>query len=343
MKKFNLKKIVLIGFFSITIFSAFLTPATTAQVWTYNGANTQPIPHFSVYPSEWYVYNDTRFPQRYIVEQISHGNISDYGIGNGYSVWTDNYYKNKTSGELEYISTTNLGSWNDSIGYQGYGFFLPVEDDGKVSQSILDNVLSYFLDNSVKWEHNQTDINYYSISTWNTTINNFFIRYNYTDRGIQTKYLIWGGVIPFPNRTIVSWPAQLPPEFSFTTEDGVLNINSANIKLNVSIVDADNNNNGITDTDYLYRILIDSTWTNWTTLPALIDYDLSSIPSGSHQITVEVKNMYGITQEQIIVQYTAPPPDNGISGYSTILISILLFFSASIILFRHRKKSKYRK
>ena len=64
---------MLIGFFSITIFSAFLTPATTAQVWTYNGANTQPIPHFSVYPSEWYVYNDTQFPQRYVRSIYSSG------------------------------------------------------------------------------------------------------------------------------------------------------------------------------------------------------------------------------------------------------------------------------
>ncbi len=342
MKKNLAKKIFLIGFFSFTIFSAFLTPVTKAQTWTYNGADTQPIPYFSVYPSEWYVYNTTAY-QRYSITEISHGNISDFGLGNGYSVWVGGYYQNKTSGELEIGGSANFGSWNESIGYQGHGYLIPVENDGIVSQSILENVSSHLLSISPEWEHNHTYLSPYSIVFWNETYNDYFIRYNYTSKGILSKFEIWGGPVPYHNSTLVSLPTQLPPELDFTTGDGILNISSSSVKLKVNITDADNNNNGVTDTDYLYRILIDSTWTNWTTLPALIDYDLSSIPSGSHQITVEVKNMYGITQEQITIEYTAPPPDNGISGYSTILISILLFFSASIVLFRHRKKSKYRK
>ena len=118
------------------------------------------------------------------------------------------------------------------------------------------------MDNSGKWEHNQTDINYYSISHWNTTINNFFIRYNYTEKGVLTNYEShW--TFPLPNTTLISTPAQLPPEFGFTTEDGNIYVSSTNVKLRVNITDADNNNNGVIDTDYLYRILINSTWSNW--------------------------------------------------------------------------------
>ncbi|KKL93837.1 hypothetical protein LCGC14_1870710 [marine sediment metagenome] len=342
MKKNLTKKIFLIGFFSFTIFSAFLMHTTKAQTWTYNGVDTERIPYHSVYPSEWYVYNVSDDSQRFFIYEISNGNVTDLGLGNAYCVWLNRYWQNATSGELEYVDTVPINSWNDSIGYQGTGYLLPVEDDGKVSQRILENVSSYISNYGIRgWEFNETYLNPASITFWNETFNNRFWYINYTEKGIFASNR-WD-FIPVGNMTLISVPAQLPPEFSFSTEDSILDITSSNIKLKVNITDVDNNNNGVIDTDYQYRILINSAWTNWTTLPALIDYNLSSIPSGSHQITVEVKNMYGITQEQIIVQYTAPPPDNGISGYSTMLIAILLFFSASIILFRHRKKSKYHK
>jgi len=341
VKKFNLKKIVLIGFLSMVLLSGFLTPATKAQVWTYTGADTQPLPNFSLFPSEWYVYDFDYFPGIYAVNEISHSNISDYGGGNGYCVWSNGYTKNITSGELVFSTTSSLASWNDSIGWQGTGLFIPVENDGKVSQRILDNVSAYLFNYLGLWEFNQTYLSSYSIALWNEVANNYFMYLNFTEDGIMTKSTIDLGAIPSGISTLVSWPARLPPEFSFTTESGVLDVNSADIKLNASITDADNNNNGVIDTDYLYRILIGSAWTNWTTIPTLIDYDLSSIPSGAHQITIEVKNMYGITQEQITIQYTAPTTPEGIHGYSTILITIVLLLGISTILFKYRRMSKY--
>jgi hypothetical protein len=342
MKKNLTKKTFLIGFFSFAIFSAFLMPTTKAQTWTYNGADTPQIQHFSVYPSEWYLFNVSNYPEQYSLWQISHGNISDLGLGNGNTVWADAYLKNKTSGELEFQITVDLGSWSESIGYQGRGSIIPVGNDGKVSQSILNNVSSYFL-GSANWEHTQTILNPCSISFWNTTSNNYFMHWNYTDKGILAG-VEWYWGFPQATSAIVSLPAQLPPEFSFTTEDGSIYVSSTNVKLRVNITDADNNNNGVIDTDYLYRILINSTWSNWTALPTLIDYDLSSIPIGAHQVTIEVKNMYGVTQEQITIQHIPPTHgDIGIPGYSTILLTAILLIGVSIILFRHQKKSKYRK
>ena len=141
----------------------------------------------------------------------------------------------------------------------------------------------------------------------------------------------------------MSQPAQLPPKFSFTTEDGVLEINSTDLKLIANITDADNNNDGLVDNDYLYRLQIDSTWTNWTTISSLINHDLSSITSGTYQVTMEVKNMYGVVQDQITIQYTAPPPiSTSIPGYSTLIIAVILVLGVSTILFKFRKKTRTR-
>ena len=333
MKNCSTKRIFLIGFISITIFSAFLTPVTKAQTWTYNGADTTKIQDFSVYPSEWYIYNNTWFPERYDAWEISHGNVSDLGLGKGNTMWINSYKKNKTSGELEFKGNL-YSSWNSSIGYQGTSSIIPVGNDGKVSQSILNSVSSFALGN---WEHNKTNINYYSISFWNTTINDWFTQVNYTEEGILIgleRYMS----ISLPNITLVSFPARIAPDFSFDTEDSILNISISSIKLKMNVTSADNNNDGEIDTDYLYRIFENGTWSSWIAIPALIDYDLGSVPSGNYDILVEVKNMYGETQKQITIEYTAPSGDVAIPGYSTLLIAITMFLGISFILFRSQKK-----
>jgi len=124
------------------------------------------------------------------------------------------------------------------------------------------------------------------------------------------------------------------------TEGGIININSTTVKLDLDITNQDSNNDKVTDTDYQYRLLINSLWSSWLPVTGLIDYDLSPIPSGAHDITVEVKNMYGITQDQITIQYTAPSTPDGIPGYSTLLIVGLLALGESVIIFRFRKKSQ---
>ncbi len=329
----------------MVLLSGFLTPKVTAQVWPYNGADTEKIPSHSVYPSEWYIYNSTVTPDKFQIWEISHGNISDPGLGDSYSVWGNRYYQNVTTGALEFLGEDLFSSWNDSIGYQGNFYMAPVEADGMVSQRILDGFKDRYGGFMApgSFEYNQSYLSSYSIAFWNETGDDSYLHFNFTSGGIlidMTWY--YTTALYLPNATLISRPAQLPPVFSFSTEDGILDINSTDIKLNVSITDADNNNDKTTDTDYLYRILIGSTWTNWTILPALIDYDLSSIPPGAHQITIEVKNMYGVTQEQISIQYTAPTITPGtIPGYSTILIVGILALGVSIIMFRYHRKSRY--
>jgi hypothetical protein len=116
-------------------------------------------------------------------------------------------------------------------------------------------------------------------------------------------------------------------------------VNSTDINLKVAITDADNNNDEIIDTDYQYRVLNGSTWTSWASVPPLIDINLGSVPAGNYTVSMEVKNMYGITQEQIEIQYD--PPGDGkpfVSGYSTIFIAIAIFMGISFLIFKNRMK-----
>ena len=53
----NLKKLIFVSIFSILLIGSFLVPKTIAQEWTYDDIDTTNIPGFSVYPSEWYIYN----------------------------------------------------------------------------------------------------------------------------------------------------------------------------------------------------------------------------------------------------------------------------------------------
>ncbi|MFX0030275.1 MAG: hypothetical protein ACFE8B_13775 [Candidatus Hermodarchaeota archaeon] len=141
--------------------------------------------------------------------------------------------------------------------------------------------------------------------------------------------------------SIYSQPAQLPPVFSFTTEDEVLVVNSTDIDLKVDITDADNNNDGVIDTDYQYRALNGSTWTSWASIPPLININLGSVSAGNYTITMEVKNMYGTTQEQIEIQYQPPGDGDGeppIPGYSPILLSIAILIGVSSLILKNRVK-----
>jgi hypothetical protein len=339
LKNNFIKQIVVCGLVSLALFSAFLTPTAQAQTWAYDGADTEQIPHHSVYPSEWYVYNSSIEPQKYRIWKVTHGNISDFGLGNGYSVWTNQYLQNVTTGELQFISSAGHSSWNDTIGYQGNGFILPVENDGFVSQSILDNASAHLLSTSLSvadWEFAQVLLNPCSMKYWNETHNSNYLILNYTNKGVQSYNEF--SYIGITTDVLISAPAQLPPDFSFTTEDGILDITTTTTKFNVSVTPADNNNDGDVDTDYQYRFMVDSTWSNWTVLSGLIDYSLSSAVEGDYQIALEVKNMYGVTQEQITVHYTPPPSVGDIPGYSTFIVAMVLLLGVSFLVIRHRRR-----
>ncbi len=332
---------------SVIVFSGIFSPTAKAQEWTYIGVDSQKIKNFSVYPSEWYIY-DQGVPDDYRAVEISHGNISTIGLDRGVYVWANMYSKNNTSGETQFIAQVNWGYWNDSTCVYKGGV-IPVEDDGRISERIFGNVSLFYQDafSYSNFEQNYTDFNLLSITYWNETYNDYYARVNFSDNGILLSF----EAFPVGNFALISQPSRLPPMFSFTTNDGFLDINSTNIKLKINTTDADNNNDEITDTDYLYRTFINSEWTDWLTIPPLIDYDLGSVSSGEYNITLEVKNMYGTTQEQITVHYTEniPPietkdtiiPSESIFGYSAIIIIVVLFFSISVKLLRSFFTSKY--
>ncbi len=342
MKKLN--KYILIGVTSLILICPFLIPITKAQEWTFDGVDTTNIPGFSVYPSERYVFNATMTgdPEMLGLVEIVSGNITDPGPGNGTVVWGNMWEWNTTSGEKT-LQTTNffIAYWNESIGYQsaGPGFLIPVENDGKVSLQILNNVSTFLapMMASMGLDSYQVYPSLYSIAFWNTT--NYF-HLNYTDDGVLSQWV--SDLFLIGNLTLYSQPAQQAPVFSFTAEDDTLIVNSTDFKIETTITDADNNNDEVPDTDYLFRILNGSTWTSWATPTSLLDWDLGSVAAGNYTITMEVKNMYGVTQEEVIFEYIPPTVstdgDELISGYPIFLVSMVAILGMSIIIYRYRKK-----
>ena len=347
----NHKKLICISIFGIFLFTFFLIPRTTAQEWTYDGVDTTNIPGFSVYPTEWYIWDPDPLGELFAPLEITHGNISDpLALGNGTCVWGNAWMSNKTSGEL-ILSAGDwlLSYWNETVGYNAmtFGFIIPVENNGILSSPILNNVSGFLetmldLMGNLTFENKQAYPNIYSIAFWNETDNNAYSHFNYTDDGILTQwesYLIPG----FGNATLYSQPAQLPPAFSFTTESGSLSVNTTDFKLNITITDADNNNDGIVDTDYQYRIQNGSTWSAWASPPSQLDWDLGAVADGSYPITMEVKNMYGVTQQQITIQYTGPEGDGdgAIPSYPIVIISLMAILSVALIILKQRKKLRF--
>ena len=352
MKKLN--RNILVGITGLILICPFLIPITKAQEWTYDGVDTTNIPDFSVYPSEWYVYNISGggvSSEILTIYEVVKGNISDPTMGeNGTCVWGDIWDLNTTSGEKTSATNDTLYAyWNETVGFtsQYVLSIIPVENNGKVSLSILNNI-SYFLEPGLAYfnfEHQQVYPNIYSIAYWNTTINNAYFTLNYTDDGILT---LWESYLSLGmNFTLISQPAQLPPVFSFTTENDTLIVNSTDFKIKTTITGADNNNDGVTDpnTDYLFRILNGSTWTSWAAPTSLLDWDLGSVAAGNYTITMEVKNMYGVTEEQVTFEYLPPEDttdgDGIISSYPIFLVSIVAILGISIIIYRNRKKLRF--
>jgi len=346
------KRVILISVFSIFIFSSFLIPRVGAQEWIYDGVDTTNIPGSSVYPSEWYVYEPGVVgppPGWGMLFEIVKGNMTIAPlIGNSTSVWVDLWGLNLTSGEKTpgYFDI-NFCNWNETFGYISQAsfapFIIPVEHNGVVSLPILNNVsafweiaLAFF-----EFEHHQVYPNINSIGFWNTS-NNVYYNLNYTNDGILTLLeMDLGGLPTMGNWSLYSQPAQMSPAFTFSTDDDILAVNSTDLTLVVDITDADNNNDGTIDTDYQYRIYNGTAWTTWATIPATIAYSLGSVADGNYDITMEVKNMYGVSSDQIQIQYTTPNGGGGapeIPGYSIVLSSMVILLGVSFLIQRTRKK-----
>ena len=367
MKKLN--KYILLDIFCIFFIIPFYIPLTNAQEWTYNGAETDRIPEFFVYPSERYYYNYTGgplfFDETYLRFDIVKGNITDTFMGmtsipalpplvNGTCIFGDIYMGNATSAEevLE-ASDYQFIYWNETIGLvslnQYPAIYIPVDEYGEAKAESLEIAIE-----SVQWaievawlgrfEHNASYPSIYSIELWNSTYNNAYYKMNFTENGQQINTEIYN-IAYSPNITLISRPAQFSPDFvSLTTESGEVTTNTTEIKLITNIADADNNNDGMIDTDYSYRIYNGTYWTAWAPVTSVIDYDLGSVVNGSYELTMEVKNMYGVVDESITIHYIGEEEGDGegmIPSYPIVIISLVAIVSVSIIILRKRKILKH--
>jgi len=359
------KKFILISILTLIILPLFLIPRTAvAQEWTYNGVDTEKIPNYSVYPSEWYVANTTTAtgavyywaPENYTIFEIMKGNITDKFTPfnttfpmNGTSVYANVWVVNATSGEksLDPRMTSEFqlcwynASWEIFPYIATFTPIIPVDDNGKVSAQILQMVSSFIgwslYHDGFPFENNATYPNIYSFRYWNST--DYFMA-NFTDDGIMKKLEHTCLGLRSPNITLMSQPAQLPPDFDLKAEDGTLTVNSTEFKLKINITDADNNNDGDVDTDYLYRIQNGTKWTDWATPPDLLDWDLGDVKAGSYNITMEIKNMYDVTQKEVTIEYVPPkkPGPKIIPGYDLLLIALLTIIISAIIVRKRFKK-----
>ncbi|MFX1570903.1 MAG: hypothetical protein ACFFCV_21395, partial [Promethearchaeota archaeon] len=273
MKKLN--RYILLSIFSLILICSFLIPISKAQEWTYNGVDTERIPNFFVYPSESYFYNFTNPgiipPETYFRFDVVKGNFTDTFMGmstyldypplvEGIGIWGDVYLGNATSGEEVLDNHLQFVYWNETVGLISIGnFFIPVDSTGEATAQSLEFAL-VAAQSGVKsmpgvghFEHNASYPNIYSIRLWNSTFNNAHYIMNYTENGQQLKAESFG--IPNTgNITLISRPPQMSPVFTFSTDDDILAVNSTDLTLVVDITDADNNNDGVIDTDYEYRI-----------------------------------------------------------------------------------------
>ncbi|MFX1411178.1 MAG: hypothetical protein ACFFA6_12565, partial [Promethearchaeota archaeon] len=318
---------------------------------------------------EWYIYNftgDWATPEHLEIMEINSGwwylnywYLED-GL-DGVEVRGYIHEMNATSGKIIIDPYKNLyppypghsfvfwGEYNTYFGWD-FPFLIPIEEEGeiweigKVSADILNSVkncLGYFY----RFEHEQAYSDICSIFFWNDSFSNAYLKLNYTNDGILTNLEVYGVNFTYQdydylvNTTLYSKPARLPPVFNFTTEDGILTINSTDIKLKIIISDADNNNDGTIDTDYKYRIFNGKSWTLWKKVTPLINLNLVATKAGNYTIKLEVKNMYGNTQEQITIEYIPPEStDEVIFPYLIIIISIVLLLGLSILIYSFYRK-----
>jgi len=345
MKKY-LKYSLIEIFIVLSLFIIFIPKIGLGEECTYSGANTERIQSFSVYPSEQYFFNITGggySKENYTIIEIIKGNITSDTIG----IFGNLYMGNITSG-VKYLKIENssIAFWSESYGYSAVtSLFIPIDDNGEVSEEILKNstqtyelMWSYY---GISFEHNRTYPNRYSIAYWNDTYNEAYFFENYTSDGVLKKLETYLVSYPPSNMTLMSEPSQLPPDFEIYVDQGTLKVNSTDINLNITITNTDNNNDGQVDNDYLIRILNGTDYCEWMEPLGLINWSLNDTIAGNYTIIIEVKNMYGITQKQIEIEYTPIDSKNEvIAGYSIISITFFIPFWMLILIYRLKKKLK---
>ncbi|MHA1749377.1 MAG: hypothetical protein ACTSYF_12125 [Promethearchaeota archaeon] len=354
----NIKRqISVLVFISIFfIFSiSFLPRESVAEEWTYEGVDTLRIPEFSVYPSEcysWIYLEGSMMYGNFMMLEITKANLTDsysyivnFPMGeNGTSIWAEQWLGNVSTGEKQKLySDVQLVYWNKSVGYRAANTILiPLEENGTISEETFDNAtenweITFFSVLGFNFEHLTTDINSLSCKYWNDTYNQAYFKANYTEDGVLKDMEIHK-VSYMLNLTLLSKPAQLTPDFEIITENGELIFENKSVIVNVTINDADNNNDEVIDDDYLYRIFIDNQWTDWAIPINQINWTLSGTETGNYTISIEIRNMYGITQEEITIEYAPLVPDlPSIPGYSIITVIFGFTLGILILLVRNRR------
>jgi len=356
----NIKKQISIFVF-ISVFLiisiSFLPRESVAEEWTYEGIDTLRIPEFSVYPSECYSYiylEGSYLYGNFMMFEITKANLTNSYLHppiinipmgeNGISIWAEQWLGNVSTGEKQKIvSDVQLVYWNKSVGYRAVNTLLiPLEENGMISEETFENAtenweIMFFPIAGLTFEHFTTNINSLSCKYWNDTYNQAYFIANYTEDGVLKDietYIDYG----MDNVTLLSKPAQSTPDFEIISENGEFIFENRNVILNVTINDADNNNDGVIDDDYLYRIFVNSQWTDWAIPTNQINWTLSGSEAGNYTITVEIKNMYGITQEEITIEYAPAVSELPvISGYSIITIIFCFALGVLILLIRNRR------
>jgi len=349
----TVRKLVLYSILCIMTSSFLFFPGVRAQDIVYNGVDTEKFPNFIMYPSEVYEYNYSSFiskwqarPEFYMQFEFLKGNdtflLDMPGVflydSPGYGIWGNFYGINDTTGAITHqISDYQIAFWNESILLYGSGRFIPVNASGEVSRSTLDKAAEAC--NSSWWMGYLNMEVYYNINSfrlWNGPSD--YIIANYSSDGIRLNFIVnvSASSMLFTD-TLMSRPVQLPPVFSFATHSGLSTVSSRQVTLDLTIPAADNNNDGLPDTDYQYRMYEGGIWSTWEDVTPTMSYDLGSVSAGNYTLTVEVKSMYGVTQEQIEVEYI-PSSSDAIPGSSVLLIVAIMGFSISILLSRYRKK-----
>ena len=309
------------------LLSTSLPKQAMAETWIEQGVDTEQVPEFSVYPSEcysWRYLEGSYFYGNFMMIKITKANYSDSYTHfslinfpmefNGTCIWAEQWLGNVSTGEKELLyEQIQLVYWNKSVGYRAANTLLiPLEDNGTISEETFINAtenwqVSLFPIYHVDFEYFTADVDALSCKYWNETHNKAYFLANYTEDGIL-KDLETHLFMGMPNITLLSKPLQNAPYFDITTESGEFEFESKSVILNLTIFDVDNNNDGVVDDEYLYRMFVNNQWTDWVYPPEKINWTLNGIETVNHTIVIEVKNMYGITQKELTITYISNLP-----------------------------------
>ena len=146
----SIKNLLLFGLLGLLVFSSFFISFLPAFEWNYRGVDTERVPDFSVYPSEYYIYNRTYLGSTYnhSIYEIVKANVSNSCFGMtslGTCIYVNIFGWNATSDENPVVEQTEVeGMYWNGTAYYGIMIAIPIdENSGVVTGEILDEVCNY--------------------------------------------------------------------------------------------------------------------------------------------------------------------------------------------------------